>query len=124
MPETTGPCGAATCANGCAKWHHEGRECTAAITATQHQSTRPRVWNKRANPPLNAVYVGRPTRWGNPFVVGKDGDRAGVIRRYRAWVCDQPELVSALPTLRGCDLVCWCAPAACHADVLVEMANG
>ena len=86
-------------------------------------ATTPRVWNKRAGPPGDAVYVGRPTRWGNPFVIGRDGDRAAVIARYRAWLCYQPALMAALPELRGRDLVCWCAPAACHADVLMEMAN-
>ena len=69
------------------------------------------------------IYVGRPTKWGNPFIVGKDGDRAEVIAKYRRWLCDQPDLVAEIPTLRGFHLACWCAPAACHADVLLELAN-
>lgn len=32
------------------------------------------------------VYCGRPTRWGNPFAIGKDGDRAEVIRKYKEWL--------------------------------------
>jgi hypothetical protein len=32
-------------------------------------------------------------------------------------------LMQALPELRGRDLVCWCAPCACHGDVLIELAN-
>lgn len=69
------------------------------------------------------VYVGRPSKWGNPFVIGKDGDRAAVIRKYEAWVKSKPELMAALPELSGKVLACWCAPQACHADVLVRLAN-
>lgn len=75
--------------------------------------------------PLGAVYVGRPSVWGNPFEIGRDGDRAVVIRRYRLWLLGQPDLVArARAELRGRDLVCWCAPLARHGDVLLEVANG
>jgi Domain of unknown function (DUF4326) len=46
-----------------------------------------------------------------------------VIAKYRQWLCDQPDLLAQLPELRGRDLVCWCAPEACHGDVLLELAN-
>ncbi len=69
------------------------------------------------------VYIGRPSKWGNPFVIGRDGTRAAVIAKYRAWVVAQPALMSALDELRGRDLVCWCAPLACHGDVLIDLAN-
>jgi hypothetical protein len=69
------------------------------------------------------VYVGRPSKWGNPFTIGRDGSRAEVIEKFRAWVVDRPELMAALPELRGRNLMCWCAPAPCHADVLLELAN-
>lgn len=82
-----------------------------------------KVWNKHALPPSNAVYVGRPSKWGNPFVIGRDGDRAQVIDKYRNWLMANPVLMSALHELRGKDLVCWCAPQPCHADVLMELAN-
>jgi hypothetical protein len=75
------------------------------------------------SPAPGCVYVRRPSKWGNPFVVGRDGNRAEVIANYRAWVVTQPKLMSALDELRGRDLVCWCAPQACHGDVLVELAN-
>lgn len=82
-----------------------------------------RVWNKRdPNIPKNAVYVGRPTKWGNPFVIGQDGNRDEVISKYRSWLWAQGPAY-ALEELRGKDLVCWCAPKACHADVLMEAAN-
>lgn len=70
------------------------------------------------------VYIGRPSKWGNPFVIRRDGSRAEVIVKYRAWIVAQPELMAALDELRGRDLVCWCAPLACHGDVLRELANG
>lgn len=71
-----------------------------------------------------AVYCGRPGRWGNPFVIGKDGSREEVIAKYRQWLLARPELVEkARQELKGKDLICWCAPDACHAEVLAEVAN-
>lgn len=75
------------------------------------------------------VYIGRPSKWGNPFVIGPGIDkeaaehRATVIARYEAWLLEQPELMAALHELRGKVLGCWCAPKACHGDVLVRLAN-
>jgi hypothetical protein len=88
------------------------------------KTTEPRVFNKHhRDAPAGAVYVGRPSRWGNPFEIGKDGDRQMVVTQYRAWLCDQPALMASLNELRGRDLVCWCAPRACHGDILKELAN-
>ncbi len=64
------------------------------------------------------LYIGRPSKWGNPFVIGRDGSRAEVIEKYRAWIVAQPALMNALDELRGRDLICWCAPLACRCDVL------
>ena len=84
----------------------------------------PRVLNKHAHGvPAGSVFIGRPSKWGNPFVIGKHGTREDVVRRYAEWVCDQPQLLAALPEIRGKDLVCFCAPALCHGDVLMELAN-
>lgn len=69
------------------------------------------------------VYVGRPSKWGNPFVIGRDGTRLEVVAQYRSWVLKQPALLAALSELRGKVLGCWCAPLACHGDVLLELAN-
>ena len=73
-------------------------------------------------PAVGRVYVGRPSKWGNPFVIGRDGTRDQVIAKYRAWITCQPALLADLNELRGEDLVCWCAPQRCHADVLAELA--
>lgn len=66
------------------------------------------------------VYIGRPSKWGNPFEIGRDGSREEVVTKYREWV-----LTQGLPfeELRGRVLGCWCAPKACHGDVLMELAN-
>jgi Domain of unknown function (DUF4326) len=69
------------------------------------------------------VYIGRPSKWGNPFVVGKDGTRAECIALYERWLLENSELMAALEELRGLVLGCWCAPRACHGDVLVRLAN-
>jgi hypothetical protein len=64
------------------------------------------------------VYIGRPSVWGNPFAIGRDGDRAEVVARYREYIESKPELVTALSHQAPRRLVCWCAPKACHGDVL------
>ena len=86
-----------------------------------------RVLNKRTdNIPTDAVYVGRPSKWGNPFTIRKDGTRNGVIEKFRQWFNESGYHGSVVDIreLQGKDLVCWCAPLPCHADVLLELANG
>lgn len=84
----------------------------------------PKIWNMaRSSWPAEAVRIDRKTKWGNPFEVGVDGTREEVIARYEAWLQTQPQLLTALPELRGRDLVCWCHPLACHGDVLIRLAN-
>lgn len=69
------------------------------------------------------VYIGRPSKWGNPFEIGKDGTRKEVIEKYEKWIQTQPELLADLHELKGKILGCWCSPSACHGDVLVRLAN-
>jgi hypothetical protein len=69
------------------------------------------------------VHIGRGGRWGNPFVIGRDGDRAEVIAKYERWLLTQPELLAALPQLRDRTLGCWRAPRPCHGDVLAWLAG-
>jgi hypothetical protein len=76
------------------------------------------------------VYIGRPSKWGNPFshqdgtlAQFKVATREEAVESYRQWVLQQPELMAALSELRGKVLGCWCAPLACHGDVLMELAN-
>ena len=71
------------------------------------------------------VYIGRPSIWGNPFQIGRDGTREEVIAKYRRYLEERPELAErARRELRGKTLGCWCAPQACHGDVLAEVAEG
>ena len=83
-----------------------------------------RVLNKhQAGIPAGAVYIGCGSKWGNPFRIGCDGDRAAVIAKYERWLADRHHLLRALDELRGCDLACFCAPRACHGDLLLRLAN-
>lgn len=85
----------------------------------------PRVWNKRdPSVPKEAVYVGRPTKWGNPYRIGNGYTRDNVVLHYELWLRQHPELLEeARRELQGKDLVCWCAPKRCHADILLTVAN-
>jgi len=67
------------------------------------------------------VYIGRPSKWGNPFVIGKDGTREEVVEKYREWILQQPDLLKDLHELKDKVLACWCAPNACHGDVLIDL---
>ena len=67
------------------------------------------------------VYIGRPSKWGNPFSIGKDGTREEVIQKYKEWISQQPELLADLPSLKGKVLGCWCKPQACHGDILAKL---
>ena len=70
----------------------------------------------------NTEYIGRGSKWGNPFVIGKDGDRNEVIKTFAIYaqrrLMQEPDW---LTPLKGKDLKCFCAPQACHGDVLIEM---
>jgi hypothetical protein len=67
------------------------------------------------------VYIGRGGKWGNPFVIGKDGDREIVIKKYKEYLLGNKELLESLKELEGKVLGCYCKPYGCHGDVLVEM---
>jgi hypothetical protein len=68
------------------------------------------------------VYIGRGSKWGNPFVIGKDGDREEVIEKYKTWIQTQPHLMASLHELKDKKLGCFCRPwHHCHGDVLVEL---
>ncbi len=110
-------------------------ETTAAEPAPQRiQLRRQKGWRM----PQNTVKVDRTTKWGNPFVVGQPGgvftakvqDRRHAYSLFRSIAADTPALVAAARAeLRGKNLACWCPhddpyEDACHAAVLLEIANG
>ncbi len=70
-------------------------------------SVAPKVWNLQAGGgPLNAVFIGRPSAYANPFVVGRDGDRAYCCEAFEKFVLPEMDV----SYLRGKDLICFCAP--------------
>ena len=78
--------------------------------------------------PENAVYVGRPTKWGNPYLISDGHTRQEAVDLYRGYWQSELALCSDnyadLEFLRGKDLACWCPlDQPCHADVLLELAN-
>lgn len=74
---------------------------------------------------LDTIYVGRPTQWGNPFFVGRQGTADECVRKYERWlVTEMPILLSEVQILRGKNLACFCkSDDPCHADILLRLAN-
>ena len=70
------------------------------------------------------VYIGRPSKWGNPFPVKVHG-REKAIELYRQWILsgDGKHLLGDIHEIKGKVLGCFCKPAACHGDVLVDIAE-
>jgi len=67
------------------------------------------------------VYIGRPSKWGNPFVLTDESERDMILSQYGLWLLDQDKLLSSLGELDGKILGCWCKPRQCHGDVLAEI---
>lgn len=107
------------------------------------QRSRAKGWRM----PEGAIYVGRPTRWGNPWSIEEHANRSDLfnhgvfvgqstdpewarrrgIELYSDWLAGTGHVVAeeARRCLAGSDLVCWCRlDQPCHADVLLELANG
>lgn len=91
--------------------------------------------------PEGAIYVGRPTRWGNPYdwhewvycsAIDPYEAKQWAVEQFRLWLNGEidgnekrrEEILTHLHELKGKDLACWCNPfETCHADVLIEMVN-
>ena len=80
------------------------------------------------------IYIGRPSKWGNPYSHIPDGktlakymvgSREDAIKMYKEWITngDGKHLLNDLPELKGKVLGCWCKPKSCHGDILVELVN-
>lgn len=68
--------------------------------------------------------IDRRSKWGNPFELPADGDRATVIANYRDhYLPNKPSLLDNIGDLRGRVLGCWCHPEPCHGDVLAAEAD-
>lgn len=102
---------------------HSAPEATTVI----HIHDAPNGW--RANP--RYVYIGRAnsragvpeSKWHNPYSLRRESDREAVIAQFAEYLAGRADLLAALPELRGKVLVCWCAPKACHGDVLAALVN-
>jgi hypothetical protein len=110
-----------------------GGETAAAADAVDEPpaASPPRVLNLHHELLGDAVYVGPSYKargltgspFANPFAIGRDTTRAEAVENYRQWLLEQPALLDRLHELRGRRLACWCSPAACHADVLIELVD-
>ncbi len=81
-----------------------------------------KIYNKRIDViPADAVYVGRGSAWGNPYIIGKDGDRNMVIHKFIKYAFERLELEPDwLIPLKNKSLVCFCAPLAIREYLLVS----
>lgn len=70
------------------------------------------------------VYIGRPSVYGNPFELGKDGYRETVVAKYREYfnerITTDDGFRRAVEFLEGKTLGCFCFPELCHGDVIIE----
>ena len=92
-----------------------------------------RIVNKK-NYKGPGIYIGRPSPLGNPFAIGRDGDREEVIRKYRDFlniairnddrIKTEFERIEALSKRGDVILICWCAPSKCHGDTIKEIVEG
>lgn len=76
--------------------------------------------------PANAIYIGRGSKWGNPFVIGKDGNRDAVcdkhLQKLKNDIVNGNVTLEDLAGLHNQKLVCFCAPLRCHGDTLENVA--
>ena len=83
----------------------------------------------------NVVYIGRPSIYGNPFMIGKDGSRDEVIEKFEEYLAanvkEDTSMYTWLVRLQLCyeagekiALACYCTPKRCHGDVLARFIAG
>lgn len=76
-----------------------------------------KVHNKHhGTAPADAVYIGRGSPWGNPFVIGIHGGRDDVCDLFEKDTLPHLDLTPLI----GKDLVCYCAPKRCHGDSILR----
>ena len=76
------------------------------------------------NLPEGAVYIGRGSKYGNPFRIGPDGTRDEVCEKYAEMIEADPERKEGFAKeLRGKDLACFCSPKRCHGDYLLKISS-
>ena len=82
------------------------------------------VYNKAFPYPPRALYIGRGSIAGNPFIIGKHGDRDKVCDLYEKWLEENPEIkTKIIEYCKGHDLLYFCKPKRCHGDYLIKISN-
>ncbi len=69
------------------------------------------------------VFIGRPSKWGNPFEISDKCPRELALLKYEVHIRRRPDLIAALPELAGKRLGCYCHPLPCHGEVLIWLLN-
>jgi hypothetical protein len=122
-----------------------GKMSTGTAESEQSMTNQPkRIQRKRTKGwqmPPNTVYVGRPTKWGNPWKIAPNNPpetmglaQVGVMGNYSAWLGGYIRVLELdnnlewiqdhIHELRGKNLACWCPlDQPCHADILLRLAN-
>lgn len=73
--------------------------------------------------PADGYYIGRGSPAGNPFVIGRDGNRGEVLAKFRQYIRYRVDLLDLFRSLRGRTLICHCKPKDCHGDIIAEIAD-
>lgn len=79
--------------------------------------------------PKDFVYIGRENRhlnllaskWANPFVMKREADREEVLKKFKEYILNIPELLFSLHELDNKVLACYCSPKRCHGNILIEL---
>lgn len=111
------------------------------MTPTRIKLSRKKGFNLQAHSQsrngLEAVNVARPSKWGNPFKVGQDGDAKECVKKFHDlynpyrhggaiddYFISIANIEDITRDLHGKNLACWCdLDAPCHADILMLLAN-
>ena len=89
-----------------------------------------KIVNIKSKQPYD-IYIGRAnktygvteSKWHNPFVIGRDGNRVAVISKFQQYILYKPELLRDLHEIDGKILCCWCdyPNEDCHGRILLEL---
>ncbi len=114
----------------------EDRECYKNLRASLKELAKPTrvvqleltlVVNKDRGDAYD-TYIGRGTKWGNPYQIGQDGDRDEVIRKFaydfdRGFLKVFENFDKNISSIKGKVIACHCKPYACHGDVIAAYVN-
>ena len=74
--------------------------------------------------PHNAIYIGRGSKWGNPYRMHHETQRSQVIEQYRHHLGNMYKEgkinKEELAGMKNAPLVCFCSPKPCHGDILTK----